>query len=131
MTNLQATVPNINTPVVGANGQINPIWWQFFVRLLSRTGGGMGVDSTAAMQSARDSQAESSSEAFVGRLLIDIALQAYVAGQASVSRYCQADAHEQVHSHGVHSDPELHALATPTSSGFMSAADKAKLDAIH
>lgn len=32
--------------------------------------------------------------------------------------------------HGIHDDPDLHALATPTSAGFMSAADKAKLDGL-
>lgn len=32
--------------------------------------------------------------------------------------------------HGIHDDPDLHGLATPTSAGFMSAADKAKLDGL-
>lgn len=36
----------------------------------------------------------------------------------------------EIWAHGIHDDPGLHALATPTSAGFMSAADKAKLDGL-
>ena len=36
---------------------------------------------------------------------------------------------DHVHAHGNQTDPNLHAVATPTDNGFMSAADKAKLDA--
>ncbi|GAA4321778.1 hypothetical protein GCM10023144_01250 [Pigmentiphaga soli] len=36
----------------------------------------------------------------------------------------------EVWAHGIHEAPELHAVATPTSAGFMSAADKAKLDGL-
>lgn len=35
-----------------------------------------------------------------------------------------------VPTHGVHEDPDLHAVATPDRAGFMSAADKAKLDSL-
>lgn len=35
-----------------------------------------------------------------------------------------------VPTHGIHEDPDLHAVATPQRAGFMSAADKAKLDSL-
>ena len=35
-----------------------------------------------------------------------------------------------VFTHGTHADETLHAVATPTSAGFMSAADKTKLDSL-
>lgn len=36
----------------------------------------------------------------------------------------------EVFTHGTHADETLHAVATPTSAGFMSAADKTKLDSL-
>lgn len=42
MSNLQTNVPLINVPLSTNDGRANPIWFQFFVQLWRRTGGGQG-----------------------------------------------------------------------------------------
>lgn len=48
----------------------------------------------------------------------------------ALQRQCGCDCADPVASHGLQYDPDLHALATPSAAGFMSAADKAKLDSL-
>lgn len=137
MTNVSANMPEATTPIIGADGRINPIWWQYLLRLFARTGGGVGIDSAAVAQLAQDNAAMAAAQGVAAaRTLLEILQHSQVAiprkhdhHDAPVERCrCRCTCQAPAYSHGIHDDPDLHALATPTAAGFMSAADKAKLD---
>ncbi|WP_315809454.1 hypothetical protein [Pseudomonas sp. C9-3] len=189
---VRGNIPDFATPILGAGGRVNDVWWRFLLQLLNRTGGQQGVDATELQVITErtevvitENAALSASEvptngaAVIGQLFLEALAAAQVqihqqqAAPADVSlvtiarpaaldvpavpvhhrqqqevapvpslrrreqdvelvavarRYDQF--HEVISCHGLQHDPDLHALATPTSAGFMSAADKAKLDAL-
>lgn len=136
MADLRANIPEFRTPIIDVKtGMIDPVWWQFFIKLFDRTGAEQGSDG--------------------GGVIIDITIlkklvdQIYglSIGQAIQPPFKQKEYPEtlaqlpqraaapiafpfDVPTHGLQYDPALHAVATPTDSGFMSAADKTKLDSI-
>lgn len=128
----EVSLPLAGMPVVEPNGQLNEVWYRFFLVLLQRTGGSSG-DDTEVLQR------------------IDLLLRRYVATDAAFEavavpppriganvapevvpyrRQDPAAPLERVASHGQHFDGGLHAVVTATDNGFMLAADKAKLDGI-
>jgi hypothetical protein len=136
MVDLRANIPEFRTPIIDVKtGMIDPVWWQFFIKLFDRTGSENGSDG--------------------GEIIIDIdfikkrvdQLYGLSVGQAIQPPFKQKEYPEtlvaipsraaapiappfDVPTHGLQYDPALHAVATPTENGFMSATDKAKLDAI-
>lgn len=46
MAEVSSNIPQYSIPIVNAAGQVNDIWWRFFVTLFDRTGGGEGGDIT-------------------------------------------------------------------------------------
>ncbi len=144
MTDFAVTLPTVGTPIVEANGQINEVWFRFFLTLLQRTGGEAGSELPRLIK------------------LIDLLLRRFVAAQGesgsvvavpvrplglvpdavpvrrnspadapdvvSVRRPAPTDSPDQVFRHGLQNDPDLHALVTTTAAGFMSASDKVKID---
>lgn len=116
---VSSQVPDVGTPVFDANGYMNPVWHQFFFMLLRRTGGTDGID---AIEQAKLIQANTIRIGAEEALLASM-----VAPQA---RPTTAAPESMVWPHGVHDEPELHATATAALDGFMSAADKAKLDGL-
>lgn len=116
---IPSQVPDAGTPIFDANGYINPVWHQFFFSLLRRTGGTEGVDLSdqakrikAVENRVTDAELVEYSEAF-DQL-------------ATVESFDQS----VVFDHGVQYDSSLHALVTTSNDGFMSAADKSKLDGV-
>jgi len=112
-------IPDTGTPLYDAGGYINPVWHQFFFTLLRRTGGTAGSDSESDSASFSASVQAAYSEA----------AQEYEAQLIPVQRDFE-QAPEVVCNHGRQSDADLHEPATTSSNGFMSAADKAKIDTV-
>lgn len=155
---VRSNIPDFGTPIIGADGRISEVWWRFLLQLFNRTGGATGVDGGMVETITHDNSASGESmvpmNAFdaIGRMFLDAlaAAQVKVLQQSASSDVAPVsvmqvlaqdvppvpvfraafDQHETVSRHGLQDDPDLHALATPTSAGFMSAADKAKLDSL-
>lgn len=115
---ITSQVPDAGTPIFDDRGYINPVWHEFFFNLLRRTGGTVGVD--AGTQEGRIDTLE--------RRTVEIEAYEYsnVPNFKSVSQIDLGFAP----SHGVQYDPLHHAIASATDNGFMSSADKAKLDGV-
>lgn len=147
MTDVIANIPDFGTPIITADGRISEIWWRFFLQLFNRTGGTSGSDPTGLQGQITENSAniqaqisinamEQASKAFLdslGAQLIQVAqrrpeLDALGAMLSPVMQRRPEPYTEYVAAHGLQDDPALHALVTTTLNGFMSAADKAKLD---
>jgi hypothetical protein len=115
---IPSQVPDAGTPIFDERGFINPVWHSFFFSLLRRTGGTVGVDPI---------EQENRIESLERR-----------AGETEIYEYSQAPnvkPAEEVETgfawnHGAQYDPLHHAIATINDNGFMSSADKAKLDGV-
>lgn len=110
-------VPDVGTPVFDAGGYINPVWHSFFFTLLNRTGGDTGIDASAESLRITGNTRRISSEEALGASMVTPSVAQEKNPQGS-----------QVFDHGVQFEPFLHALVTTETDGFMSAADKLKLD---
>lgn len=44
MTDTVSNIPAPSAPMLLPNGSLSPAWFQFFIVLFNRTGGGVGVD---------------------------------------------------------------------------------------
>jgi hypothetical protein len=120
--NLSTQVPDAGTPIFDAKGYINPVWHNFFNTIMNRTGGTLGID-------AESDNAILAATADPGPAAIDEAGPLELSVMAAAAP--QDDSHgSQVPSHGQQNDPGLHDVVTITANGFMSAADKAKLDSV-
>lgn len=117
-TNISSQVPDAGTPIFDARGYIHPVWHEFFYNLLRRTGGTEGVDSGSESGridrlELRANDAEQAEYAFVPDRQESFDPQPVLAID-----------------HGIQYDPKLHALVTTAADGFMSSADKSKLDGV-
>lgn len=121
-------LPNIREPFIDPrSGQISRPWWIWLQQLMGRIGGSNGTDISVI-------------EALVRQLIKDVlALERATsdnpqgqinAGLALQIEELQAFVADE-RGHGFWEDPDMHAAATPTSAGFMSATDKLVLDALN
>lgn len=120
---LSTQVPDAGTPIFNSAGYIDPVWHNFFSTVLRRTGGSVGIDAgdAPALQAASAGAAFSfPAEPSPLEPLASFALVATDDGQDFPAP-----------NHGQHNDPILHDVATSTANGFMSAADKSKLDTVN
>lgn len=119
---LSSQVPDAGTPIFDKGGYIDPVWHNFFSTILRRTGGSAGVDASdaPALQGALAGAALffQSDQTPVEPLAVGERLQDEIAPSAPAP------------THGQQNDPILHDVATAAANGFMSAADKAKIDAV-
>jgi len=130
MQNISATVPDIAAPFVMDNGNINPVWFQFFLKLFVRTSSGNNpeIENLKIIVNALYGQDSSQVEAIPDlRAMLSQAMS--LQGVAPQQPVQQPDM-GLVPTHGLQTDEALHALATTTLAGFMSAADKVKLNGI-
>jgi hypothetical protein len=107
-----AQVPDAGTPIFDDRGYVNPVWHEFFFTLLRRTGGTEGADYGDVMVRVvileeRATDSEKNQYAVVG-----------------VSQVPDDEIPPDAYAHRTEYDPDLHALASTTAAGFMSAADK-------
>lgn len=149
MSDVSANVPDFTTPIVGPDGRIDRTWWHFFLTMFVRTGGTGGNDTSelaaliealskelASEQAFTNSSIPNDGQADRNKLLI----QALTSMQVESFRQKQ-DSHEisqifrprqdfdeLIQRHGLQYDPDLHAVATPAMNGFLSAADKTRVD---
>lgn len=118
MKDLTSQVPDAGTPIFDDRGFINTVWHQFFFSLLRRTGGTVGIDPVDLQNR-------------IGSLEVR-------AEETEVYEYSEAPNVEKgeefdlgyAWNHGVQDDPLHHAIVTINANGFMSSADKVKLDSI-
>lgn len=138
MTDVTTNIPAYGTPIIDARGNINEVWWRFFTTLLARTGGLEGFDIDVLVSQVKSVDALQASSVGVERAFPD-----GLPADVSVARQGIQEAPGPVQvqrqpldlmalltapTHGQQHDPGLHALATTTADGFMSAADKVKLN---
>ena len=129
---VSSDVPGVTTPILDANGLMNPVWYQFFLTLLRRTGGTDGNDSadesariTAVEKLARDTQGSAEAQVQVNPIPLDAQPLQHFAQLIQ-----QDNPLVLTRGHGTQNDSSLHDVATPMLNGFMSAADKARVDAL-
>lgn len=130
MADLNARIPDFNLPIINPRtGQMDPVWFQFFLKLFDRTGGSNGGDDPGLVI-ALSAQALLNSTTPIPSGIS--AIQDALAQLQTVVIQQKAQATElgNVAVHGEQTDPELHALVTTALDGFMSAADKVKLNGI-
>jgi hypothetical protein len=108
-----ANFPDVGVPFADSNGRISMVWFQFLLQIFNRTGGASGSDDTAAL------------EALIGALS-----DQFAGAPAPVAVLPVVEPDSFVPTHGIQDAPDLHATATQTANGFMSSADKVKLDAV-
>lgn len=128
----KVTIPNISAPFLMPDGQISVVWFQYLIGLLRQTNDPVIPELDALILLVRSINGQSNAT-------VDIP-QSFSASSASLidpGAYCapaiKAPAQVflgDVPAHGLQVDEALHALATTTLAGFMSAADKAKLNTI-
>lgn len=131
MADINATVPDITAPFIMPNGNINPVWFHFFIQLFTRTESGNNPEIELikvllqALYGQTNSQVQTpfSVESIADQLA---ALQSAVPATPMEQNASLGD----VPTHGLQTDEALHALVTTTLAGFMSAADKVKLNGI-
>lgn len=120
MPDITTNLPDINCALILPNGQLHPVWFQFFLRLLTRTEAGNNPEINHLTILLNALYGQEASQVESGQLLSAMkAIQGVALAQAG-----------QAPAHGVQYDEQLHALATTALAGFMSAADKLKLDGI-
>jgi len=157
---VSASIPTRSTPFLSTNGAVNEVWLRFLLQLYFRTGSAKGVDADQLVTqitnliNTADTNGDVPLADDIGRRLgalesqiqnIPLVVQRVIqdmgfiptSAPVSLSAMNESATSMRRHfdpgmtpSHGFHDDPELHALATPASHGFMSADDKAKLDSL-
>lgn len=126
-----AIIPNINTKLILPNGQVDPVWFQFFLKLFTRTENGNDpeIEHITILLGALYAQTNSVASPSPGMTALrDLAAfgQSVVANSQAKSQVFLGD----VAAHGKQTDEQMHALATQLLAGFMSSADKVILDAM-
>lgn len=128
MSDIETDLPFYNTPLLDAHGNISEVWWRFFAILLTRTGGTVGIDPVPEQANLNDVRALLAS--MVPTLQKSNADSLLALAPEAVPLQKASAIPDDVPTHGVQVDPSLHALVTGTQAGFMSSADKSKLDGI-
>jgi hypothetical protein len=129
----QANFPDVGVPMTDPKtGRVSMVWFQLLLALFNRTGGVPGT-STADFKSLISQLAQQAESAVapsyapeLSRRIADV--EAALSALAVALREPEPDSF--VPTHGLQDAPDLHALASSTAAGFMSSADKAKLDGI-
>lgn len=132
MADLKARIPDYAIPIINPKtGQIDPVWFQFFLKLFDRTGGDNGGDSskdhllilaTVGLVNSVVSQP--------GSMRSKVADLMALTQESAIQVMPKRQELGQVPAHGVQYDELMHALVTTSTHGFMSASDKTKLDAL-
>jgi hypothetical protein len=125
--------PDVGVPMVDPKtGRLSMVWFQLLIALFNRTGGTSGessVDLSSELAEAFQQIQSLVAPNYAPELARRIAdAEAALSALAVSLREPEPDSF--VSTHGIQDAPDLHALATQTASGFLSATDKAKLDGI-
>lgn len=129
MMDVKSNIPDFQTPFLTSDGRVNEVWWRFLLQMFNRTGGFAGLDGALLQQLVADAEGLLASTnpqpadtppnfGLEALLRVPLAFQPKSLGPES----------GLTPHHGKQDDPEQHALATPSFAGFMSAADKTRID---
>jgi hypothetical protein len=126
--------PDVGVPMVDPKtGRLSVVWFQLLLALFSRTGGTSGNSSSDLLVSQVDEAFQQLQSLVAPNYATDQARRisdVEAAISALVLSIGSAEPDSFVPTHGIQDAPDLHALATSAAAGFMSSADKAKLDAM-
>jgi hypothetical protein len=125
--------PDVGVPMTDPKtGRLSMVWFQLLLALFNRTGGtsgGSSGDFTAEIDELFQQLQSLVSPNYASELARRIAdVEAALSALSTVLR--EPEPESFVPTHGIQDAPDLHAIATQTANGFLSAADKAKLDGI-
>jgi hypothetical protein len=124
-----ANFPDVGVPLVDPKtGRLSMVWFQLLIALFNRTGGTSGEGGSTQELSEVAQQLASLVPVNYGAALRIADVESALSALANASVRPEPDSF--VPTHGIQDAPDLHALATQTAAGFMSGADKAKLDAM-
>lgn len=132
MAGTKTPFPPPNVPPIGPDGQFSRVWLDFLLALFRRTGGSDGAD-VAALKTLIDQLTVEQKEQAVEIDEINAQAAALVAVPLIVNLSRRLDSMEErqlAPTHGIQDQPDLHALATATTAGFMSASDKTRVNAL-
>jgi hypothetical protein len=104
--------PDIGAPFTDANGRLSTVWMQFLLQMFTRSGGTNAPADITALTALVQT------------------LEGWIASQVPVYLPPAIEPESLAPTHGLQDAGDLHALVTQAVNGFMSAADKAKLDGI-
>ncbi|MBC8642132.1 hypothetical protein IAG25_35595 [Caballeronia sp. EK] len=138
--------PPYEVPFLGPDGRVNRVWWDFLLTIFNRTGANAGgdlsalktlLDDVAALlkkQGLRIDELDMQAAALVAIPLLGALARRVAELEAMQVVACALrvvlPALDLVPTHGIQDASDLHAIATATAAGFLSAADKAKLDTL-
>jgi hypothetical protein len=121
--------PDVGVPLVDPKtGRLSMVWFQLLIALFNRTGGTSGDSGSTQELSEVAQQIASLVPVDYGAALRIADVEATLSVLAGAVTQSEPDSF--VPTHGIQDAPDLHAVATQTANGFMSGADKAKLDAM-
>ncbi|WP_439684864.1 hypothetical protein MNJPNG_04980 [Cupriavidus oxalaticus] len=122
------SLPNIREPFIDVrSGQISRPWWIWLQQLMAIIGTGDVPDISALTELVRQLLRDTLA---LERSATDEALSQAIGDLNSRADVLAAMIEAMQRGHGVWEDPDLHAVATTSAAGFMSAADKGVLDGL-
>jgi hypothetical protein len=128
--NNQANFPDVGAPMTDPKtGRVSMAWFQLLLALFNRTGGASGSTGSESVGEVLQLLQSLVAPAYAPELSHQISdVEAALSALATALRDPEPESF--VPTHGIQDAPDLHALATSSAAGFMSSADKAKLDGL-
>lgn len=122
--------PDVGAPMVDPKtGRLSMAWFQLLLALFNRTGGTSGSSGSGSVDEVIQQLQSLVAPAYVPDLSHRIAdIESAVSALAQLLKAPEPESFAPTH--GIQDAPDLHALATSATAGFMSSGDKAKLDGI-
>lgn len=129
--NTPTNFPDVGAPMVDPKtGRLSMAWFQLLLALFNRTGGTAG-GSSVDLSSEIDELLQQLQSLIAPNYAPELARRIADAESAlsALAQSLQSPEPESfAPTHGIQDAPDLHAIATQTANGFLSSADKAKLD---
>ncbi|WP_250519497.1 hypothetical protein [Caballeronia sp. NCTM1] len=126
-----ANFPDVGAPLTDPKtGRVSTVWLQLLIALFKRSGGTSGDTPSGDAAQIAELFQQIGSLAPAG-YSVDLAIRiadVEAALSALATSLRESEPESFVPTHGIQDAADLHAVATQTANGFMSSADKAKLD---
>lgn len=128
------SLPGARIPLLDERGVLNTVWYRYFNDLFTRVGEGdsEGLAELSAAFAVARSQFEAADplqvQSNAGLAQLARLIESFQDGLLVAATSRTTDQALEIVGHGVQADPALHAVASTADHGFMSAADKVRLD---